>query len=108
MVPSRAASNTKYIDAVGRIVMGGAHLYPEMQLRAPVVALAELQRYRFVEKETERAFADTSQVRKAAIMTRVMGLIHELCKSGIHSTKRDIFYTDVKLFKKQDESDGKT
>jgi DNA topoisomerase VI subunit A len=58
------------------------------------------------EKETERAFADTSQVRKAAIMTRVMGLVHELCKRGIHSTKRDIFYTDVKLFKKQEESDG--
>ena len=58
------------------------------------------------EKETERVFSKTSEVRKAAIMTRVMGLIHELCKSGIHSTKRDIFYTDVKLFKKQDESDG--
>ncbi len=59
------------------------------------------------EKETERVFSKTSEVRKAAIMTRVMGLIHELCKSGIHSTKRDIFYTDVKLFKKQDESDGR-
>ena len=80
MVPSRSSSNTKYIDAVGRIVMG--------------------------EMETERAFADTKQVRKAAIMTRVMGLIHELCKAGIHSTKRDIFYTDVKLFVKQDESDA--
>ena len=29
----------------------------------------------------------------------------ELCGKGIHVTKRDLFYTDVKLFKQQTESD---
>lgn len=117
MVPSRAASNTKYIDAVGRIVMGGAlcccksqtvqcSFRPQRAGSTVLRRLSHVRRCVHTEKETERAFADTSQVRKAAIMTRVMGLIHELCKSGIHSTKRDIFYTDVKLFRKQDESDG--
>ena len=29
----------------------------------------------------------------------------QICTKGIHVTKRDMFYTDVKLFKKQTESD---
>lgn len=29
----------------------------------------------------------------------------QVCKRGIHVTKRDLFYTDVKLFTKQNESD---
>lgn len=32
------------------------------------------------------------------ITTRVLGLVHELCLKRIHVTKRDLFYTDVKLF----------
>ena len=39
------------------------------------------------------------------MMTRLMQLIHELTKKGIHSTKRDLFYSDVKLFEKQIQSD---
>ena len=35
-----------------------------------------------------------------------MQLVHELCMKGIHATKRDVFYTDVKLFSKQEESDA--
>jgi meiotic recombination protein SPO11 len=31
--------------------------------------------------------------------------VWELCRKGIHITKRDMFYTDVKLFKSQLESD---
>lgn len=34
-----------------------------------------------------------------------MQLVHQLCVKGIHATKRDVFYTDVKLFKAQTESD---
>lgn len=34
-----------------------------------------------------------------------MQLVLELCARGIHVTKRDLFYTDVKLFKQQTESD---
>lgn len=40
-----------------------------------------------------------------AMMVRLMELIHELSKKGIHVTKRDLFYTDVKLFEKQTNSD---
>lgn len=36
--------------------------------------------------------------RKAAITTRILGLVHQLCAKRIHVTKRDLFYTDVKLF----------
>ena len=35
------------------------------------------------------------------MMTRVLQLIRELVIKGIHVTKRDLFYTDVKLFEKQ-------
>ena len=55
---------------------------------------------------SERSFASLSQVRKTAIMTRVFGIVHEITSKGIHVTKRDLFYTDVKLFKKQEESDA--
>ncbi len=41
------------------------------------------------------------QVKKTAMMTRVLQLIRELVIKGIHVTKRDLFYTDVKLFEKQ-------
>jgi len=35
----------------------------------------------------------------------VLQLVHELCTRRIHTTKRDLFYTDVKLFRQQTESD---
>ena len=44
-------------------------------------------------------------MRKVAITARVLQLVQELCRKGIHVTKRDLFYTDVKLFKSQSESD---
>jgi len=33
------------------------------------------------------------QVRKMAVTTRVMQLVHEVLSKGIHVTKRDMFYT---------------
>ena len=39
-------------------------------------------------------------------MSRLMQLVYELCSKDITATKRDLFYSDVKLFKKQDESDA--
>jgi meiotic recombination protein SPO11 len=74
-----------------------------------------------------RSFDDQSQVKKVAIMARIAQCIHELCVKvcilpsgsspkprmftsfsfqGIHVTKRDLFYTDVKLFEKQTASDA--
>ncbi len=49
---------------------------------------------------------NTHTHRKTTMMTRLMQLIHELTKKGIHSTKRDLFYSDVKLFEKQTQSDS--
>lgn len=47
-----------------------------------------------------------SSVRKATITTRILSLIHQLCLRSIHVTKRDLFYTDVKLFQDQSQSDA--
>ena len=54
---------------------------------------------------TERSFTNAASVRKVAIMTRVMQLLHDVLRRRIHVTKRDLFYNDVKLFKDQLESD---
>jgi meiotic recombination protein SPO11 len=55
---------------------------------------------------SQRAFANTATCRKAVLTTRVLQLVHELCAKRIHVTKRDLFYTDVKLFEDQANSDG--
>lgn len=47
---------------------------------------------------SKRPFASTQQCRKTAITTRILSLVHELCLKQINVTKRDLFYTDVKLF----------
>ena len=79
-VPNRSETNQKYIEALDRNVLG--------------------------KKISKRSFLNTSHVRKTAITTRVMQLVHEVLTKGIHITKRDLFYTDVKLFKEQGESDA--
>jgi meiotic recombination protein SPO11 len=79
-IPNRSSSNQKYIEEIDRIVLG--------------------------DKVSKRQFLNTSHVRKAAITTRVVQLVHEVLSKGIHITKRDLFYTDVKLFKDQTESDA--
>ena len=71
-IPSRAKGNQMYIPELDRIVLKDSKL--------------------------QRPFASTSTCRKAVITTRVLQLIHELCLKRIHVTKRDLFYTDVKLF----------
>ena len=70
-----------------------------------MVYVAELDRLVLRDKTVERVFANASSARKTAITTRVLQIILELCSKGIHVTKRDLFYTDVKLFKQQTESD---
>lgn len=79
-VPSRSAANQEFVAELDRIVLK--------------------------DQRSERSFTNVSQVRKVAITTRVMSLVHEVLNKGIHVTKRDLFYTDAKLFKKQDESDA--
>jgi hypothetical protein len=78
-VPSRSSGNQLYVPELDRIVLK--------------------------DNKTVREFAHIKNGRKAAITTRILGLVYELCKKQIHVTKRDLFYTDVKLFTKQGDSD---
>ncbi|KAL0211718.1 hypothetical protein RCL1_005344 [Eukaryota sp. TZLM3-RCL] len=78
-LPSRSSTNQHYVEELERIVLGS--------------------------KETTRSFASVGAVKKTAIMCRVLRLVRELCLKGIHTTKRDLFYTDVKLFQDQTASD---
>jgi meiotic recombination protein SPO11 len=79
-IPSRAASNQIYVKEWDRIVLGG--------------------------KRGSRSFLNVKEARKSAITLRVMQLLHAVLLKRIHITKRDLFYTDVKLFVDQAESDG--
>ena len=79
-VPSRTSTNQHYVKSIDRIVLGS--------------------------NSGTRSFSNVSEVRKTTITARCMQLIHGVLGKGIHITKRDLFYTDVKLFVKQSESDG--
>ncbi|CAN0050018.1 unnamed protein product [Ectocarpus fasciculatus] len=80
-VPTRSSGNQKYVEELDRIVLG--------------------------DKVSSRNFVSTAMARKTAITTRVVQLVHQqVLGKGIHITKRDMFYTDVKLFKEQSESDN--
>lgn len=70
------------------------------------VYVPELDRIVLKDSKSQRPFASTSTCRKAVITTRILQLIHELCLKRIHVTKRDLFYTDVKLFEEQGNSDS--
>eukprot|EP01028_Stygiella_incarcerata_P000728 TRINITY_DN11116_c1_g1_i2.p1 TRINITY_DN11116_c1_g1~~TRINITY_DN11116_c1_g1_i2.p1 ORF type:complete len:523 (+),score=167.96 TRINITY_DN11116_c1_g1_i2:104-1672(+) len=76
---SRARSNQLYIPELDRIVLKS------------VASVRELD--------------SMASAKKLAISIRVLQLIHEICGKGIHVTKRDLFYTDAKLFENQKNSD---
>jgi meiotic recombination protein SPO11 len=78
-VPARSSANQLYVPELDRIVLK--------------------------DKASFRQFANISSVRKTAITTRILQLVHQLCTKQIHVTKRDLFYTDVKLFQEQGQSD---
>jgi len=79
-IPSRASTNQIYVKEWDRIVLG--------------------------KKRIGRNFTNVRESRKSAITLRVMQLLHAVLVKRIHITKRDLFYTDVKLFVDQTESDG--
>ena len=79
-IPSRSATNQIYVPELDRIVLGT--------------------------KRGTRSYLSVKETRKAAITTRVLHLLHTVLQKRIHITKRDLFYTDVKLFVDQAESDG--
>ena len=65
----------------------------------------EINRIVLKDRVSRREFASFKHSKKAAITTRILQLVYELCTKRIHVTKRDLFYTDVKLFTKQTETD---
>lgn len=71
-IPSRSKGNQLYVPELDRIVLK--------------------------DSMSQRPFASASTCRKAVITARILQLVHELCVKRIHVTKRDLFYTDVKLF----------
>jgi meiotic recombination protein SPO11 len=79
-VPNRSKGNQMYVPELDRIVLK--------------------------ESFSKREFSAVSQCRKTTITMRILGLIHQLCTKQIHVTKRDLFYTDVKLFEDQAQSDA--
>ncbi len=56
-------------------------------------------------KMKKRSFLSLLTARETAITARILSIIHELLEENIHATKREVFYNDVVLFKKQKESD---
>ncbi|PSS35007.1 DNA topoisomerase 6 subunit A like [Actinidia chinensis var. chinensis] len=79
-VPSRSAANHLYVPELDRIVLK--------------------------DKSSLRPYSSVATVRKATVTARILQLIHQLCLKNIHVTKRDLFYTDVKLFQDQTQSDS--
>ena len=79
-IPSRTSSNQVYVPEWDRIVLG--------------------------DKRSVRHFLNVKEARKSAITLRVLQLLHAVLYKNIHITKRDLFYTDVKLFVDQSESDN--
>jgi meiotic recombination protein SPO11 len=79
-VPSRTSTNQVYLPDLDRIVL--------------------------LRREAARPFANVVTARKATVTARVLSLVHAVLRRGIHVTKRDLFYTDVKLFEDQSQSDA--
>ncbi|XWS66953.1 hypothetical protein CRYUN_Cryun05aG0244400 [Craigia yunnanensis] len=79
-VPSRSSSNQLYVPELDRIVLKN--------------------------KSTVLPFTHISSVRKTTITAKILSLIPQLSLKNIHVTKRDLFYTDVKLFQDQIQSDA--
>lgn len=71
-VPSRARSNQQYVPELDRIVLK--------------------------DSIKQRHFGRLSTNFKTVVTLRVMEHVMSLCRKQINVTKRDLFYTDVKLF----------
>ena len=100
---ARAASNQIYVPELDRIVLGDKRGTRSF-LNVKVGLCAQDVTHFSVSNSNHQLPKQES--RKAAITTRVLQLIHAVLLKRIHITKRDLFYTDVKLFVDQSESDG--
>lgn len=94
------------ISVIRSIMQGEGFEYVVPQRgNANQLYVAELDRNVLGDKVTSRPFASLKVGSKTVLMTRVLQLVYELCVKRIHVTKRDLFYTDVKLFVEQTKSD---
>lgn len=53
----------------------------------------------------EKQFHTLTSVADITRLMRILEIVHELLTKDLHRTKRDVFYTDVKLFNDQKNSD---
>ncbi|MBD3187871.1 hypothetical protein GF325_13630 [Candidatus Bathyarchaeota archaeon] len=58
------------------------------------------------EKVNTKVFHSLTSVEDITRLIRVMEIVHELLKKRMHGTKREIYYSDVNLFKSQSNSDN--
>ena len=79
-IPSRASENIGYDDKTKMVLLGNQQMI--------------------------RAYRSLGSVLSVAQMARLMKLIDEQLIKNLHTTKRDVFYRDVNLFRSQDVSDN--
>ncbi len=58
------------------------------------------------ENTTKKSLLSLSSALDVTRLVRVMEIVNDLLEQNLHTTKRDLFYTDVNLFKEQKNSDG--
>ena len=112
-IPNRTASNQRYLPSLDRIVLGDKTSSRAFLNTAHVRKTAITTRVSFYFFLVFLFVCSTVYACKHAltlsfihIYTQVVELVHEVLNKNIHITKRDLFYTDVKLFKDQNESDA--
>ncbi|RQM25325.1 hypothetical protein B5M09_000899 [Aphanomyces astaci] len=96
MVPTEVSTEIEsmVVGVVSSILRGEGFRYAvPSRTTANQIYVTELDRIVLADKLSVRDF------------TNMSALVHQLLAKGIHVTKRDLFYTDVKLFKDQSESD---
>jgi meiotic recombination protein SPO11 len=76
----------------------------EVPSRAASKFTSRMGSYRARGKRSSRTFLNVKEAKKSAITLRVMQFTTVLLNSSHY--KRDLFYTDVKLFVDQSDSDG--
>ncbi|KAF9597905.1 hypothetical protein IFM89_022266 [Coptis chinensis] len=98
----------KIVFQITKQILSGSGFSFEVPTRgsANQLYVPELDRIVLKSKNSTRPYANVSTVRKTAVTTRILQLVHQLCTKSIHVTKRDLFYTDVKLFQDQSQSDA--
>jgi meiotic recombination protein SPO11 len=115
-IPSRAASNQIYVKEWDRIVLGGKRMERSFTNVKVCTNILNIDSSKNTLVLCAPCFSHViycnattlslQESRKSAITLRVMQFLYAVLVKRIHITKRDLFYTDVKLFVDQADSDG--